>query len=626
MAKEEGGVRRVALTIAAIGVVFGDIGTSPLYALRECFSPIHGIPVERDNIIGIVSLLIWSLSLVVCVKYLGMVVRADNRGEGGILALVALVSRHLPKGSARRTAFVSVLGIVGVALLYSDGMITPALTVLASIEGLKVVSPDFVPYIIPISLALLLLLFLIQSKGTAKIGRVFGPVLALWFVTIGVMGLAAIIAMPEILVALNPFEAISFVARNGALSFGVLGAVFLSMTGAEVLYADLGHFGRSPIRRGWFSLVYPALLLNYVGQGAFLLAHPNQVDNLFFRLVPDWAMYPLLALATLASSIASQAVISGTFSLARQSVQLGFWPRIQIKHTSDETVGQVYAPLVNWILLVGTIGLVLGFKSSDALTNAYGIAVSAMMLMTTCLMVVLARKATHLSPWLVFPVGLFFLLLDSAFFLSNAMKIVSGGWIVVAFAIALFILMKTWMDGRKLFAEKAQAYRLAPQAFADSLALSPPHRVSGTAVYLTADPQGTPKALLHNLKHNKVLHELTLILSVQTVDEPRVESSNRSIISGPYGGIWYVALRFGFSESPDVPAALAKVEVPGFDHDPMKTTYFIGREDLIRAKRSTMSRGRLSLFIFLFNNALSPTHFFRLPPDRVVEIGSQTEL
>jgi KUP system potassium uptake protein len=626
MARNESRDRRLALAIGAIGVVFGDIGTSPLYALRECFAPAHGIAIDRGNIIGIVSLLIWALSLVVCVKYLGIVLRADNQGEGGILALVSLVSRTLPKGNARRRAFIAVLGIIGAALLYSDGMITPAVSVLSAIEGLEVISPNFVPYILPLSILVLVALFPAQAKGTAKVGRIFGPVIALWFAVIGALGLGAIVAYPGILAALNPLEAIRFIGRNGSLSFGVLGSVFLAMTGAEVLYADLGHFGRSPIRRSWFCLVYPALLLNYVGQGAHLLANPDEVENLFYRLAPGWAMYPLVLLATAATIIASQAVISGAFSLARQSVQLGLWPRIQVRHTSDETIGQVYVPIINWALLAGTIALVLAFRSSGRLANAYGIAVSATMLMTTCLMIVLSRRAFHTSLWIVVPVGLAFLFVDSAFFLSNVTKIVSGGWIVVVFAISLFIVMKTWMDGRALFAKKIQAFRLSPELFASSLALNPPHRVAGTAIYLTADPKGVPKAMLHNLKHNKVLHDLTIVLWVQTVDEPRVSEASRVSVAGPTGGIWYVTLSFGFSETPDVPRALRKVRIPGFENDRMKTSYFIGREAIVLGKKGGMMKWRKEIFAFLFNNAVSPTHFFRLPPDRVVELGSQTEL
>jgi KUP system potassium uptake protein len=628
MSNHEGNGRNrgVALTMAAIGVVFGDLGTSPLYALRECFSPIHGIAASRDNVVGIVSLLFWSLSLIVCVKYLGIVLRADNRGEGGILALVSLVSRYLPKDSVRRRSFFAILGVLGAALLLSDGMITPSITVLSAIEGLEVVTPTFKPYIVPLTLVILVVLFIPQSRGTAKVGRVFGPVISIWFLAMGALGVSAIVGGPGILAALNPLEAVGFFARNGMMSFGVMGSLFLAMTGTEVLYADLGHFGKRPIRQAWYFLVYPALILNYFGQGAYMLGHPNETGNLFYLLAPQWAGYPLVILATIASVIASQAVISGAFSLARQGVQLGFWPRVQVRHTSDEKIGQVYVPIVNWLLMLGTIGLVLGFKSSSGLGNAYGIAVTVDMLMTTCLMIILSRKASHASLLAIVPVGLVFLVMDATFFLSNAAKLVTGGWIVVAFATALFILMKTWMDGRKLFGKKIDSFRMAPEIFAASIAVDPPAKVAGTAVFLTADPKGIPKALLHNLKHNKVLHEATVVLSVQTVDEPRVDEHERSTVVGHEGGIWHVVLRFGYSETPDVPKAMDAVSIPGFSNDRMKTTYFLGRETIVVGADRGMARWRKKLFAFLFDNAVSPTDFFRLPPDRVVEIGSQTVL
>jgi KUP system potassium uptake protein len=618
--------RGAALTLAAIGVVFGDLGTSPLYALRECFSPIHGIAASRDNVVGIVSLLFWCLTLIVCVKYLGIVLRADNRGEGGILALVSLVSRYLPKDSVRRRSFFAILGVLGAALLLSDGMITPSITVLSAIEGLEVVTPTFTPYIVPLTLVILVVLFIPQSRGTAKVGRVFGPVISIWFLAMGALGVSAIAGGPAILAALNPLEAVGFFARNGMMSFGVMGSLFLAMTGTEVLYADLGHFGKRPIRQAWYFLVYPALILNYFGQGAYLLAHPGEAGNLFYLLAPKWAGYPLVVLATMASAIASQAVISGAFSLARQGVQLGFWPRVQVRHTSDEKIGQVYVPIVNWLLMLGTIGLVLGFKSSSGLGNAYGIAVTVDMLMTTCLMIILSRKASRASLLAIIPIGIVFLVMDSTFFLSNAAKLVTGGWIVVAFATALFIVMKTWMDGRKLFGKKIESFRMAPEVFASSIALDPPAKVAGTAIFLTADPKGIPKALLHNLKHNKVLHEATVVLSVQTVDEPRVDEHERSTVVGHEGGIWHVILRFGYSETPDVPKAMDAVSIPGFSNDRMKTTYFLGRETIVVGSERGMARWRKKLFAFLFDNAVSPTDFFRLPPDRVVEIGSQTVL
>lgn len=615
-----------ALTLAALGIVFGDIGTSPLYALRECFAPERGIPATRENIVGIVSLLLWSLSLVVCVKYLLIVLRADNRGEGGILALVNLVGNRMKKtGTGRRTAFIAALGILGSALLYSDGIITPAISVLSAVEGLEVITPDFKPWVMPLALALLLCLFPFQARGTAKVGKLFGPVLALWFAILAVLGVSSIAARPGILAALNPLHALRFLASEGIRSFGILGSVFLAMTGAEVLYADLGHFGRDPIKKGWFCLVYPALLLNYLGQGAFLLAHPGDTQNLFYRIAPAWATMPLVVLATFATIVASQAVISGAFSLASQSVQLGYWPRIEVRHTSSEKIGQVYVPFINAFLLAGTIGLVLGFRESGKLANAYGIAVSATMLMTTCLMAFVARRIWRVRPLVVWPLAILFFLIDSLFFISNATKIVSGGWIVVALAAAMFVLMKTWIDGRALFRRRMETFRIEPKVFTKSLRLDPPLRVPGCAVFLTGDPNGIPKALLHNLKHNRVLHKLTIIASVINVEEPFVEEEARARVTDHEGGIWHVVLSYGFSETPDVPSALARLDIPGLD--PARAAYFVGRESLvIKRKKGGMAFWRKKLYGFMFANALDATGFFRLPPNSVVEIGAQTEL
>jgi KUP system potassium uptake protein len=618
--------KKQSLVIAALGVVFGDIGTSPLYALRECFAPERGVAASRDNVVGVVSILLWSVSLVVCVKYLLIVLRADNKGEGGILALVTVASRLAPKDGKRTIALFGMLGIIGAALLLSDGMITPAISVLSAVEGLQVVSRGFDPYIVPLSIIVLVALFPAQSRGTERVGKVFGPVVALWYLAMGALGAIAISGDPGILAAANPLEAVRFFARNGALGFGLLGSVILALTGAEVLYADLGHFGRSPIRRAWFRLVYPALMLNYLGQGAHLLGHPGEVDNLFFRLVPAWGLYPLVAIATAATIIASQAVISGSFSLARQSVQLGFWPRIKILHTSDEVAGQVYVPSVNKLLFIGTVSLVLAFRTSGNLGNAYGIAVSATMLMTTCVMIYIAAKSMRGRLWLVLPVGLLFLAIDSAFFASSAAKVVSGGWIVVLFALIIFTFMRTWMDGRALFGRKIKTYRIDPELFAASLELEPPRRIPGAAVFLTADPSGVPKALLHNLKHNKILHETTVVLSVRTLDQGTVDEPSRVAVSGPMGGIWYVSLNFGFSETPDVPQALRRVEIPGIDGQLARAAYFVGRETIIVGRRGGMAHWRKRLFSFMFANASSPAQYFRLPMDQVVALGSQTEL
>lgn len=619
--------RLFALAISALGVVFGDIGTSPLYALRESFAPGLGLSTASANVIGIVSVLIWTLTLVVCVKYLGFVLRADNKGEGGILALVSLMSKYLPKKKAGKIGLVTMLGITGAALLYSDGMLTPAVSVLSAIEGLVVFNPNFSEFILPLSLVVLVLLFPFQNRGTEKIGMIFGPIMVVWFIVIGLLGFVSIVRYPAILCALNPAYAVSFLFHNGLRSFGVMGSVFLAMTGAEVLYSDLGHFGASPIRRSWFILVYPALLLSYVGQGAHLLAHPDQTENLFFRLAPSWAIIPLVILATIATIIASQAVISGAFSLARQSVQLGLWPRVGVKHTSDEKVGQVYVPFVNWFIMIGTISLVLMFKTSGNLSHAYGITVSATMLITTLLMVYLGFKSKKIPLWVLIPLGLFFFILDSFFFVANVTKIVSGGWIVVLLACGIFFLMKTWVDGSDLFRKKLQVFRLDLGDFADIISHSPPTRVKGIAIFFSANPKGLPKALLHNLKHNRVLHELTIILSVQTAEEPYVAEDSRISVQDHPGGIYHVVMRFGFSETPDVPKALDALHIPGFKNDPMQITYFLGREAVgLDPKSHEMASLRKMFFMFLFKNAESPTDYFRLPADRVVEIGSKTEL
>ncbi|HTH14613.1 MAG TPA: potassium transporter Kup [Spirochaetia bacterium] len=619
--------QNLALTVGAIGVVFGDIGTSPLYALRQCLSPDRGVAPSPENVIGIVSLLLWTLTFVVCFKYLAFVLRADNRGEGGILALVSQVSAALPKRTGKRVALVSLIGIVGAALLYSDSVLTPAVTILSAIEGLDVATPVFTPWIVPIVLFILLTLFAFQSGGTGKLAKLYGPILILWFLTLGILGVAAIVRVPVILQALNPVNAVLFVAQNWGIAFVILGSVFLAMTGAEVLYADMGHFGKSAIRRGWFTLVYPALILNYLGQGAFVLASGGQTKNLFFQIAPPWFLYPLVILATLASVIASQAVITGAFSLARQSIQLGFWPRMQVKHTSDHTIGQVYVPFINWVLMLGTVALVLGFRESGNLSNAYGIAVSADMLITSCLMLYLGRKRWK-APWpLLILLGAVFLTIDVTFFSANVSKVFSGGWIVVLTAILIFVLMKTWRDGRAALRQAVDASMLSLENFISGLGPTPPHRVKRTAVFLAGNPRGVPTALLHNLKHNRVLHELTLIVSVQTLEQPRVPEDQRAEVKDWGQGIWTVILNFGFSELPDVPQTLTALQFPGLVFNPHQTTYFLGRESLVVTNRKRqMSLWRKKLFWFMSHNALAATTFFRLPVNQVVEISAQTEL
>ena len=617
--------QNLALTVGAIGVVFGDIGTSPLYALRECLVPGRGVPPTSENIVGIVSLLLWTLTIVVCVKYLVFVLRADNRGEGGILALVSQVSAALPKRTGRMVALVGIVGVVGAALLYSDSILTPAVTVLSAIEGLEIITPVFAPWIVPIALFILVTIFAFQSGGTGRIARLFGPILIVWFATLAVLGVGSILNSPLILMALNPWNAVAFVSQNWGLTFTILGSVFLAMTGAEVLYADMGHFGKTPIRKAWFFLVYPALILNYLGQGAALLGSGGQTDNLFFQLAPTWFRFPLVILATMASIIASQAVITGAFSLARQSIQLGFWPRMQVRHTSDETIGQVYVPFINWVLMFGTVALVLVFRHSGNLTNAYGIAVSADMLITSLLMLYLGRRRWK-APWpVLLLLGCVFLSIDVSFFTANFGKVFSGGWIVVLTALIIFVLMTTWRDGRAVLRHLVESTMLSLEDFIQGLGHSLPLRVQRTAVFLAGNPRGVPVALLHNLKHNRVLHELTLIVSVQTLEQPRVSEEQRAQVKNWGQGIWTVTLNFGFSELPDVPLALTAIRVPGLAFDPHRTTYFLGRESLVvTSRKRTMALWRKKLFGFMSHNALASTTFFRLPVNQVVEISAQT--
>ena len=614
------------LALMALGVVFGDIGTSPLYALRECFIGPTGLNLSVNNILGVVSVMIWTLVLIVCVKYVVFVMAADNRGEGGILALMALVTSLKGAFQKNHYGLFVVLGILGVALLYSDGVITPAITVLGAVEGLAQATPQFQPFIIPISLAILIGLFLIQSYGAAKVGVFFGPIIIVWFIAIALLGLLAIVKHPAILGSLNPYYAVSFLLHDGRHSFAVLGSVFLSVTGAEVLYADMGHFGAKPIRLSWFWIVFPSLLLNYMGQGAFLLTMPKSVENLFYLIVPPKLLYPMVILASLAAIIASQAVISGAFSLARQSVQLGFLPRLQIRHTSKSAIGQVYVPFVNWSLMAGVIVLVLMFRESGNLGAAYGIAVSTTMIITTMLILFVARGKWH-TPWpLLLLMGAAFLVIDGSFFASNILKIKAGGWIVLLMACVIYLFMKTWLDGRKTLREKVIAGGVDLNLFVQSIQQDPPQRVSGTAVFLAGNPQGVPGALLHNLKHNKVMHEHTIILSVKTEEIPYVSRDNRVIIDYLGGGIYRIMASYGFSETADIPALLASIQFTDLRFDPLQTTFFLGREVLVIAVNRRMLTWQKKIFLFMSHNSLNATSFFRLPPNRVVELGSQIEL
>ncbi|HET8655630.1 MAG TPA: potassium transporter Kup [Longimicrobiaceae bacterium] len=613
------------LSLGALGVVYGDIGTSPLYAFRESFHHLYGIAPTRENVLGVLSLIFWSLILVISIKYLLFVMRADSRGEGGILVLASLVT---PVGAQRRGGrwLLILLGLFGAALLYGDGMITPAVTVLSAVEGLNVATPFFEPYVIPIAIGILLALFAVQKRGTGGIGKVFGPVMVLWFVVLAALGILQIVREPGVFAALNPLHGLGFFLNNGERGFLVLGSVVLAVTGGEVLYADMGHFGRPPIRLAWFGLVLPCLLLNYFGQGAVLIRNPTAVVNPFFRMTPAWALYPVVILATVAAVIASQAVISGAFSLTMQAVQFGYAPRVEIDHTSAREIGQIYIPGINWVLMIACIGLVLGFRSSSNLAAAYGVAVTTTMVITTILMAVVERERWHWPLVAVVPFVAVFLLIDLAFFGANIIKIPDGGWFPLAVAAVVFVLMTTWRRGRQILAKRMEESALPWEFFARDMALNPPHRVPGTAIFMYGDPNGTPPALLHSLKHYQVLHEQIVLLAIRTEEIPHVDADERACVDVLGEGFFRVVLRYGFMEDPDVPAALRRIQVDGLDLRPMRTSFFLGRETLIASKRPGMAIWREKLFAFMSRNARTATSFFGLPPNRVIELGAQIEL
>jgi KUP system potassium uptake protein len=615
--------RLPGLVIAAIGVVYGDIGTSPLYAMREALGENGVLQLTAASVLGVLSLIFWSLIVVVTLKYVIVILRADNRGEGGILALSSLAYRTL---SPRGRRVVLVLAIFGAALFYGDGVITPAISVLSAIEGLKVATPLFEPYVVPIALCILTALFLIQSRGTGKIGVLFGPVVCLWFAVLGALGLAQIIQAPHVLSALNPAYAWSLFVTHQWPAFITLGAVFLAVTGAEALYADMGHFGRLPIRIAWLGLALPGLLLNYFGQGALLLTNPAAVANPFYLLAPAWALYPMVVLATWATVIASQAVISGAFSISGQAVQLGYLPRLDVRHTSPQTMGQIYVPAINWLLLAGVVLLVLGFQSSSGLAAAYGIAVSGTMAITAVLAGIVARVRWGWRPALVVAVFGAFLAIDLTFLAANALKVFAGGWFPIVLAAAVFVLMSTWRRGRAVMFERL--YRGAPslRSFLTTLSQRPPTRVPGTAVFLTANPDTVPRALLHNLKHNKVLHERVVVLKVETGDVPRVATSERMQIEHLGANFHRVVVRYGFMERPDVPEALRSCQLGPPEPTLMDISFFLSRETFLPSAQPDLPRWRERIFIHVANAALDATRFFRLPPDRVVEVGSQVEI
>jgi KUP system potassium uptake protein len=613
------------LSLGALGIVYGDIGTSPLYALRECFHGPHGIAPTSGNVLGVLSLVFWSLVIVISIKYLVFVMRADNRGEGGILALISLIRPPRPDSRGVRWLLV-LLGIFGAALLYGDGIITPAISVLSAVEGLRIATPVFERFVEPITIVILIGLFLIQKRGTGGVGSIFGPAMLVWFACIAVLGARSVLATPEVLGAVNPMHAVRFFIAGSGRGFLVLGAVFLVVTGGEALYADMGHFGARPIRLAWFSLVLPALLLNYFGQGGLLLREPAAAHNPFYRLAPPWALYPMVVLSTIATVIASQAVISGAFSLTRQAVLLGYSPRVKIEHTSEREIGQIYIPSVNWALMTLTIALVVGFRSSSNLAAAYGVAVTTTMAITTLLMGVVARERWGWSVAGATALAAIFLVPDLAFFGANIIKVPHGGWFPLVVAAVVFVLMTTWRRGRQILDARMQEDLLLTKDFLKQAAGSKVARVPGTAIYMSRTPDRTPPALLRNLKHNGVLHECIVFLTVLIEDQPRVGQTRRVEVGNPGSGIFSVVARYGFLEDANIPKVLAGIDVPGLDFTAESTSFFLGKETIFATKRPGMAMWRERLFAFLSRNARSATHFFCLPPDRVVELGAQIEI
>ena len=606
--------------------MYGDIGTSPLYALRECFSNLYGLTPSPTNVYGVLSLIIWAILLVVAVKYIVFILRADNNGEGGILALMALVlQREHGTGGRRRRAIVIGLGLFGAALLYGDGIITPPVSVFGAMEGLLVAAPAFEKLIVPVTFAILFTLFFFQKRGTGGIGAVFGPVVLLWFGTIAVLGGREILRSPRILLALNPWYGVQFFATHNARAFFILGSVVLAITGAEALYADLGHFGKRPIRLAFFAFVLPALLLNYFGQGALILRVPAAAENPFYLLAPKWFLYPLLGIANAAAIVASQALISGAYSLTQQAVQLGYIPRVTIVHTSKQEAGQIYIPEVNSALMIGCLTLVVTFRSAGALAAAYGIAVTGTMVITTILFAIVARNRWGWSKRNIAVLTAGFLIVDLAFFAANAVKIVAGGWVPLALAVVFFTLMTTWKAGRELLAGILRQGALPMELLLDDLKRRRIPRVPGTAVFMTSGTDGAPVVLLHHLKHNKVLHEEVILLSVQSAEVPDVDDTERVRVQSLGQGFFQVIATFGFMETPNVPAVLERARASGIRAASAETSYVLGRERLLPYGTSQMSRWRKKLFVFMSRNARSATEFFGLPTNRVVELGAQIE-
>jgi KUP system potassium uptake protein len=618
----ETGVSRtnILLAFGSIGVVFGDIGTSPLYAMREALHHVVDAGGDlRAAVLGVVSLLIWALILIVTLKYLVFLMRADNKGEGGILSLVVLVETLLK----RKGGFVLALGIIGAAFFFGDAMITPAISVLSAVEGLKVINPRFESYVVPLTLAVLITLFLFQYKGTAGVASLFAPVTTLWFVVIGLMGVFHIGDDAGILLAFNPLYGIDMLFKAPGLALLVFGGVFLAVTGGEALYADMGHFGRFPIRLAWGAIVFPGLVLNYLGQGAFIISHPDSVENPFFLMAPGWGLIPLVILATAVTVIASQAVITGAFSIAQQAISLGLLPRMNITHTSETEQGQIYIGQINWLLLAGVILLVLVFQSSSNLAAAYGIAVNTSMLVDTVLAIIFFWKARNLPVWIVIPAMVAIFVIEATFMAANGLKLIHGGYMPVLIGAAIILMMVTWLRGRQALAAKLRKDSIELVGLLESLERRSPARVAGAAVFMQTDPIYAPSALMHNLKHNRVLHDILVFITVETSDEPRVDRSQRIVAKRLPLGAWLIEARFGYMEQPDVPAALRACEEHGLAIDPRQASYFLGRRVIRMSARSALPFWQQRIFIMLTNQSSRAIEFFRIPPDRVVELGMQ---
>ena len=616
----------VALTLAAVGIVYGDIGTSPLYTLKTIFDPEHGLALNEFNLQGIISLIFWGLTMIVSLKYVTLVLRADNRGEGGIMALMALVLNSVSKAAPRWHYPLMLLGVFGATMFYGDSVITPAISVLSAMEGLEVAAPGLEQYIVPLTIIVLVTLYAMQRHGTAGIGRLFGPVMVIWFIALAVMGLINIIAAPQILWALNPLNAFRFMIQNRMIAFVALGAVVLAFTGAEALYADMGHFGKKPIQAAWFLVVFPALALNYLGQGALLLVHPEAISNPFFQQLGAWSVYPLVVLSTMATVIASQATISGTFSMTKQAIALGLLPRMRVVHTSEREIGQIYIPAVNWLQLAVVLMAVVGFGSSDKLAGAYGIAVTATMLATTFLTFFVTRYRWNLPLALCLAATGFFIIMDIMLFSASTLKLFHGGWFPLLLGAVLFTIMLTWKRGRELVFQNLQKHAIPLEDFLASLFVAPPTRVYGTAIFLRGESDGVPHALLHNLSHNKVLHERVVFFTVHVVEEPYVAESEQVKVTDLGHQCYQLNVYYGFKDEPDIPKALALCDCLGLPFEMMETSFFIARQTVISTPGAGMATWREHLFVTMSRNARGAADYYQIPTNRVIELGTQVEI